>query len=130
MKSVCDPRNLPPKRPYSAAVVVGKWVYASGHVPFDKDGGVVGSSASEQTAQVLRNLGYTLDSAGASRGDVVSTTIYLTHISDIDDVDAVYRDFFGEHTLPARTTVEVSALGRPEFVVEISAVARLGARGE
>ena len=127
MKSVRDPRNLPPNRPYSAAVIVGKWVYASGHVPFDKDGGVVGNNASEQTAQVLRNLGYTLESAGVSRRDIVSTTIYLTQISDIDAVDEIYREYFGDQALPARTTVEVSALGRPEFVVEISAVARLGA---
>jgi enamine deaminase RidA (YjgF/YER057c/UK114 family) len=35
------------------------------------------------------------------------------------------RRVFDEGAYPARTTVQVAALGRPEFDVELSAVARL-----
>ena len=125
-RGIFDPRNLPPSRPYSPAVVVAGWVHVSGHVPFDRDGSVVGTTAREQTAQILRNIGYTLESAGASPEDIVSTTVYLTEISDIDQVDEVYREVFGEQTLPARTTVGIAALGHPAFRVEISAIAKLG----
>lgn len=126
MKATRDPRNWASIRPYSPAVVVDGWAYLSGHVPVDGTGATDGADGAEQTAAVLRNLNHTLDSAGAARGDVVTTTVYLTHMGDIDSVDAVYREFFGEGVLPSRTTVEIAALGRPEFRVEISAVARIG----
>lgn len=129
MKAARDPRNWASTRPYSPAVVVDGWAYLSGHVPVDGAGATDGSDGVQQTAAVLRNLGYTLDSVGCGPPDVVVTTVYLTQMDDIDAVDAVYREFFGEGVLPSRTTVQISALGRPEFRVEISAVARLGAGG-
>lgn len=126
MRGVRDPRNWASSRPYSPAVVVGDWVHLSGHVPVDQAGVTSGADGAQQTAQVLANLEHTLQRAGASRADVVATTIYLTDISDIDDVDAAYAAFFGDGPYPARTTVEVSALGRADFRVEISAIARIG----
>jgi len=124
MSWISDPRNWASPRPYSPAVVTDNWIHLSGHVPLDQRGDTCGGDAAEQTAQVHRNLGHTLDSAGASPADVVATTVYLTDISDIDDVDTVYRAFFADAPYPTRTTVQVSALGRPDFRVEISAVAR------
>lgn len=126
MKTARDPRNWSSTRPYSPAVIVDGWVYLSGHVPVDQAGATDGADGAQQTAAVLRNLDYTLHSAGATRADVVATTVYLTHMRDIDSVDATYRKFFGDSVLPSRTTVEIAALGRHEFRVEISAVARLG----
>ncbi len=125
MRVVGDSRNWASTRPYSPAVVVGDAVYVSGHVPVDGAGATSGSNGADQVDQVLRNLGNTLESAGASPADVVATTVYLTDISEIDQVDAVYRRFFGDGPSPSRTTVQVSALGRPEFRVEISAIAYL-----
>lgn len=130
MRAVRDPRNWTSPRPYSAAVVIDGWVYVSGHVPVDGDGATSGSDGGQQAATVLRNLERTLASAGASRADVVTTTVYLTEIADIDAVDAEYRSFFGDGPYPSRTTVEVAALGRAEFRVEISAVARFGGTSE
>jgi len=129
MKAARDPRNWTSTRPYSPAVVVDGWAYLSGHVPVDATGAADGDDAAQQAAAVLRNLDYTLQSAGAARQDVVATTLYLTHMADIDAVDAAYLEFFAGCVLPSRTTVEIAALGRPEFRVEISAVARLGAGG-
>lgn len=127
MKATRDPRNWSSTRPYSPAVVIDGWAHLSGHVPVDRAGATDGDDGEQQTAAVMRNLDYTLSSAGAARGDVVATTVYLTHMADIDSVDAVYREFFSGGVLPSRTTVEVAALGRPDFRVEISAIARLGA---
>ncbi|MGI8867663.1 MAG: RidA family protein [Mycobacteriales bacterium] len=126
MRAARDPRNWTSSRPYSPALVADGWAYLSGHVPVDADGATDGADGATQTAAVLRNLDFTLASAGAERDDVVATTVYLTDMADIDSVDAAYRDFFGSSVLPSRTTVEISALGRPEFRVEISAVARVG----
>ncbi len=127
MKASRDPRNWTSTRPYSPAVVVDGWAYLSGHVPVDQAGTTDGDDGAQQAAAVLRNLDYTLESAGATRRDIVATTVYLTHMGDIDSVDAAYREFFAGCVLPSRTTVQIAALGRPEFRVEISAVARLAA---
>lgn len=129
MRGISSPDNWSSTRPYSPAVIVGEWIHLSGHVPVDKEGITCGTNAEEQTVQVLKNLQRTLDSAGASRRDVVSTTVYLTDISDIDKVDAVYREFFKGPTFPSRTTVGIAALGRSDFRVEISATAHVGTHG-
>ena len=125
MRGVHDARNSAATRPYSPAVIVGEWVHLSGHVPVDQSGTTYGSNMAEQATRVLENLSNTLESAGASLAEVVSTTVYVTDISLIDDIDAVYRAFFHGHPYPARTTVEVAALARSDFAVEISAIAHL-----
>ena len=127
MRGVQNASNPVPTRPYSPAIIVGEWIHLSGHVPVDQGGATSGSNGSEQAARVLKNLENTLQSAGASLADVVSTTVYLTDISLIDDIDTAYRAVFQGRPYPARTTVEVAALGRSDFFVEISAIAHLPA---
>lgn len=129
MRGIGSPENWSSTRPYSPAIIVGEWVYLSGHVPVDKEGLTCGTDTAEQTAQVLENLQNTLNSAGASRRDIVSTTVYLTDVSDMDVVDVVYREYFVGPVFPSRTTVGIAALGRSDFRVEISAIARIGAYG-
>lgn len=123
MESFRSPHAPRPKRPYSSGIRVGPWCHLSGHVPTDHDGRCQGRTAAEQAAVILTNLENTLSGTGGTRRDIVSTSVFLTDISDIDEIDAVYREFFAGQTLPARTTVQISALGKPEFRVEISAVA-------
>ena len=117
------PDNWTSGRPYSPAVVVGRTVYVSGHVPVDRDGRTVGSDTRDQTEQVLRNIERTLSSCGLTMADVVATTVYLTDITTMSGLDEAYRSFLAATSFPTRTTVEVSALGRADFQVEISAIA-------
>ena len=117
--------NWESPRAYSPAVTVGEWVHVSGHVPVDADGRTVGSDGATQAAQALGNVLRTLESAGATSDDVVATTVYLTDIADMDAVDGAYRTVFTGRSFPARTTVEVSRLGRSDFRVEISAIAHV-----
>lgn len=112
-----------PKRAYSPVVRVGDAIYVSGQVPVTGDGTVVTGSAGDQAAQVLRNIATCLEAGGATVSDVVAMTVYLIDISDIDAIDTTFRDFFPDGTYPTRTTVQIAALGRPEFHVEISAIA-------
>lgn len=125
MTSIRNPDNWASTRPYSPAIVTGRWAHLSGHVPVDESGATAGTTTAEQSAQVLRNLDRTLASAGGTSADIVATTVYLTDIGEIDALDEAYRAYFGDGPYPARTTVEVSALGRAEFRVEISAIAWL-----
>ncbi len=59
---------------------------------------------------MLKNLEAVLEKAGASRGDVVKATVYLTDMSEFSKMNQVYSQFFEGHTPPARATVQVAAL--------------------
>lgn len=124
MKQIRSAANWRSPRPYSAGIVVGDLVFLSGHVPVDADGSPAGRTVRAQTTAVLRNLGRTLAESGLGPRHIVSTTVYLTDMSEIDGMDAAFSDFFGQDgPFPTRTTVQISSLGRPEFAVEISAIA-------
>jgi 2-iminobutanoate/2-iminopropanoate deaminase len=127
MKAFRSSENFSSPRPYSPVVVIDEWLFASGHVPFDGQGLPAGPDVGEQTSLVLENLERTLAAAGSSRRDIVSTTVYLTDMRDINAMDREYSLFFEGLVFPSRTTVQVCALGRAEFKIEISAVARRGA---
>ena len=53
--------------------------------------------------------------------DIVSTTVYLTDITEFERMNQVYATFFGK-AAPARATVQVARLAR-DMKIEISAVA-------
>jgi 2-iminobutanoate/2-iminopropanoate deaminase len=109
--------------PYSQALVVDGWVYASGQIPLDPASGeLVTGSVADQTRQVFRNLHAVLEAAGADLSTVVKTTVYLSDMDSFGEMNEVYAEQFRGHR-PARSTVE--AAGLPKGVdVEIDAIAR------
>lgn len=108
--------------PYSAAVTVGPFVYASGQTGIDPaTGELVPGGVEAQTRQVLRNLAAVLDAAGSSFSDVLKTTVFLADMADFPLMNAIYAEHFTE-PYPARSTVQVAALPMAG-AVEIEAVA-------
>jgi enamine deaminase RidA (YjgF/YER057c/UK114 family) len=106
------------------AVVAGNTVYLRGQVPQDLDTGQnvgVGDPVA-QAEQVMTNVQTLLTEAGASLEHIVSCTVYLT---DIRHREPVYRVL--GHRLkgvyPVFTGLVVSALARPEWLVEVTVVA-------
>jgi enamine deaminase RidA (YjgF/YER057c/UK114 family) len=101
-------------------------VYISGQVGLNDDGSVAGvGDPRQQIEQTYRNLGAALTAAGATFSDVVKLTTYLVDIAHLPIIREVRpRYFVGEHP-PASTLVAVTSLFRPEFLVEIEAVAVL-----
>lgn len=125
LEAVVPPNTVRSGSPYSPAIRAGGFVFASGHVPTDPaTGNTVGQDIATQTRQVIANLMRTLEAGGASLDRVVKTTVFLTRIQDFQGMNAVYREYFAEPQ-PARSTVEVSALGKPDYLVEIEATALL-----
>jgi reactive intermediate/imine deaminase len=112
--------------PYCQAVVVGEWVYCSGQLALDPDEAQMlgdGDIAAE-TRQVLKNLEAVLEEAGASRGDVVKATVYLTDMDEFSKMNQVYAAFFEGVVPPARATLQVAALPKGAKV-EIDFTARV-----
>ena len=109
--------------PYSQAVVVDGFLYASGQIPLDpKTGELVGGGIEQSAERIFDNLEAVLRSAGLSFADCVKVTVFLTRSEDFAAMNAVYARRFGEHR-PARSTVIVAALpkGAP---LELDLIAR------
>ena len=110
--------------PYSQAMIFGNLVFTSGQIPLSLESGQIsGSSITEQTEQVIKNLGAVLKAAGSSIDKVIKTTCFLTDMNDFAAFNDVYAKYFTGK--PARATVAVKQLPK-NALVEIEAVAELG----
>lgn len=106
-----------------------RMVFVAGQVPRDAEGQVVGvGDMGAQLRQVGENLKLALAAVGAELSDVVHTCTYVTSLAALarPEVIAIRHEYLGEY-LPTSTTVQVSALAHPEFMIEINAIAMLGA---
>lgn len=123
MKQIIETADAPQAiGPYSQAVRVGDFVFASGQIPLDpRTGEFVPGGISEQTEQVLHNLSAVLDAAGSGLRHVVKTTVFLADMNDFAAMNEVYGRHFTINA-PARATVEAARLPR-DARVEIEAVA-------
>jgi enamine deaminase RidA (YjgF/YER057c/UK114 family) len=106
------------------AVVAGHIVFLRGQVGQDLDTAEsvgIGDPAA-QAEQAMSNIARLLEEAGSRLDDVCKIVIYLTDIRHREAVYAVVgRWLKGVH--PVSTGLVVSALARPEWVVEIDATA-------
>src|SRR5438270_3559883 len=101
----------------------GRVLYLSGQVSQAEDGTVVGAGdIVAQTRQILENLRGVLASVGGTMADIEKVTIFVTDMSRLADIHAVRAEFFAP-PYPASALVQVSALVRPEYLIEIEAVA-------
>ena len=108
--------------PYSQAIQIDGWVFASGQIPINPDTGeVVAGPIERQTEQVLKNMAAVLSAAGSDLVHVVKTTVYLSSTDDFGVFNKTYASFFNR-PYPARATVEVAALPK-DVLLEIDAIA-------
>jgi reactive intermediate/imine deaminase len=105
--------------PVSQAVKVGSLLFVSGMPPFGQGGKIAAGDFSAQMKQVMENLAGVLQSSGAGWHRVAKTTVYLTRFEDFAEMNRIYSEYFPNGRYPARTTVVVSALPHPDFLLEI-----------
>jgi len=118
-----------PRVGYSRAVCVGDTVHVSGTTATGRDGKIASpGNMYAQARRALANIAAALAKAGASMKDVVRTRIYVTDITRREEVWKARRECF-TGDFPVSTLVEVKGLAAPELLVEIEAVAILGAAG-
>jgi reactive intermediate/imine deaminase len=111
---------------FSQGFVADGFIFVSGQIPTDSNGGLVGEGHIEQQARrVFENIRGVLEEEGASLSDIVQLTVFLLDIADIPRIAPVRREFFGDHR-PSSTAVEVSALLLPGARLEINAIALRG----
>lgn len=112
---------------YSRAVRIGNVVEVSGTVSQDGDKVIGINDPYEQTKHALAKIEAALVKAGASLHDVVRTRMYVTDISQWEEIGRAHGEFF-QAIRPATTMIEVSRLISPELLVEIEATAILSVR--
>ena len=127
-RGVIPPVDLTPGVPYAYAAVTTSrtvLVFTAGACPLDDSGATVAvGDVAAQAETVMVNLRSALQAAGAQLDDVVKTTVYVASGDRADLVAAwgVVHRSFGSHEPPS-TLLGVSALGYPDQLVEVEAVA-------
>lgn len=109
--------------PYSQAIEVNGFVYASGQLPIDSSTGMFPEGGvAAQTHQSILNAESILQAAGTDLKHVVKTTVYLADMADFGAMNEVYSQFFNE-PYPARSAVAVKDLPKGALVeIEVLAV--------
>ena len=117
----------PPPELWSNCMTVGNVAYISGLTARGADwDSIDGPAEYEQTKVIFGKMQALIEAAGGKMSDVAKLTIFVTDISQREEVWRGRREFFSGD-FPACSLVEVSALAAPEIKVEIEGVAHLGA---
>lgn len=112
-----------PHVPLSKVVKANGFLFLAGEASIDwSTRATVPGDITVQTRKTLENLRTTLESVGSSLERVVKTTVFLTDVDDFAAMNRAYAEFFPSDP-PARSTIAVAALARPDLIVEIELVA-------
>lgn len=108
---------------YSPAIAVGDLLFVSGQSSVDDTGATVGAGDFDvQARRTFENLDRALRAGGSSLQDVAKVTVFLTDMGHLTELVRARRRYFTE-PYPADSVVEVTALSRPELLIEIEAIA-------
>ena len=111
---------------YTHVVKVGDWVFIAGQTSTAENGEIVGvGDPAAQVEQVYNNLGKAMESVGGKLTDIVKTTVYVVGREHLDAIRAAREGRFGGKP-PTSTLLVISGLARPEFLIEVEAVAYVG----
>ena len=112
--------------PFSHAVEFDGWVQLTGQMPTNPIDDIkpLPEGIQAQTRRVMDNLAIILSEMQLGLENVLSTRVFLTNFKrDYEPMNNIYKSYFENNRLPARTCVGVTdlALGA---LVEIDMVAR------
>jgi enamine deaminase RidA (YjgF/YER057c/UK114 family) len=120
------PDTMPRSAGYSqlARVSDGTLVFVAGQVALDKSGNLVGKDDfPAQIRQVFENLKAAVEAAGGTMNDIVKLNSYLLDFAHLPEFREARDQYINLKDPPVSTAVQVTGLFRPEFLVEIEAVA-------
>jgi enamine deaminase RidA (YjgF/YER057c/UK114 family) len=125
-----NPADSPPTAGYSHVATIppgSTLVHTSGQVPVAADGTIAPAGDWEaQTRLVFENLTTALAGGGATWRDVFKLTVFVTDLSGLATFRAVRDEFVDTTRPPTSSLVQVAGLVRPEFLIEVEAVAAVG----
>ncbi len=99
------------KVPLSQAIRAGDWLYCSGQLPIDPaTGEIVPGGVGKQTRRIIENLKAVCEEAGTSLANAVKVTIFMADLADLQEMNAVFEEYFGVDDPPARTTFQAGGI--------------------
>ena len=108
--------------PYSQAINVNGFIFASGQLPIDPATGELAEGGiKEQTRQALANARHILEEGGTDLSHVVKNTVFLADMADFAAMNEVYASQFSGD-FPARSAVAVKTLPK-NALVEVEVIA-------
>lgn len=110
---------------FAQATRVGDTIWVSGQVGIDA-AGQPGADMAAQARLAFEGLKAVLAEAGATLGDVVDLNTFHTDLRGDMRAFAAVKDEFFPGNYPSWTAVGVTQLARPDFLVEVRAVAVVG----
>ena len=123
-KSIHEPRGYS----HTAKIGPGTVLFVAGQVALDATGNLVGSGDFHaQSQQVFKNLQAAVEAAGGKFRDIAKLNVYVLDVSKLAEYREVRDRYIDVNNPPTSTVVPVAALFRPEFLIEIEAVAALQA---
>jgi enamine deaminase RidA (YjgF/YER057c/UK114 family) len=123
-----DRHRIPPMSPFeeeigfTRAVRAGDRILVSGTVASPPEGGPLPADAGAQADLVFAEIVRHIETLGGRAEDVVRVRMFVTDIADADAVSAAFSRAM-KQARPTGTLVQVAALYRPEWKVEIEAEA-------
>lgn len=126
-REIIRPQGIFNAPQYSHAIKkTGTPVFIAGQVSMDAQGNPtnVGDVAG-QARSALQHLKQVVEACGGTMDDVVKITIFTTDLAHRAAIGPVRGEFFKEGQMPASTFLVISSLARPEFLIEIEAVAMI-----
>jgi len=114
----------PPGGNYTHSIEIApgaRWLYVAGQTGVDVDGNVP-DGIEAQSDIAFSNMVKVLEASGFGLEDVVFMKSFLTRREDRDGYQKVRSKYWGD-IKPASTFLLVQGLARPEFLVEVEAVA-------
>jgi len=106
---------------FSEGYVSGNTLYVAGQQGPDSHGKVTGTDITLQTTNAITAIEKVVKEAGFQMADIVSVTVYVTDLNDVEKMNEVYKKLMPDPK-PARATVQVAGLiGGAK--IEISAIA-------
>ena len=127
-----SPPALFDPKSYSHVVEVegGRLLFVSGQVPVNAQRQLTSKDLRDQVGRVYDNIEAVLKSVGAGLENIIKTNNYLTSISQTGVFREVRDQRFAHLAAkPASTTVVVTALVDPDYLLEIEVIAALPQRG-
>lgn len=99
-----------------------EWLITAGQTGVNLDG-KAGEGIEEQADWAMKNLYNIVVDAGMDADDVLKMTIYYLDPEFLPIIVSARNRYFGANFRPASTAVGVSALARPDFLVEVELIA-------
>jgi enamine deaminase RidA (YjgF/YER057c/UK114 family) len=114
----------PPGGNYTHSIEIApgaRWLYVAGQTGVDPDGNVP-DGIEAQADVAFANMVKVLEASGFGIEDVVFMKTFLTRREDRDGYQKMRKKYWGD-VKPASTFLIVQGLARPDFLVEVEAVA-------